>query len=156
MRLRIQLLCILTAALAVSACAQSTPGNNANTADEVRQQILAMEHGLEQALAANDMETLGRIYSDEYVYTNASGELLTKSQFLADLQSHKHKILEVKHDDIQLHVYENTVVVTGISTSKFEYKGAVTAGPRRFTNVYVKQEGQWKLAVHDVTDIRAR
>jgi hypothetical protein len=25
--------------------------------------------------------------------------------------------------------------------------------PRRFTNVYVKQDGQWKLVVHTVTPL---
>jgi ketosteroid isomerase-like protein len=155
MRPGILLLCILTVAVAASVEAQSTTEKTPNTTEEVRKQILGMEHELEQALAANDIEMLEHFYSDEFVYTNASGELLDKGQFLADLRSRKHKILEVKHDDIRLHVYENTVVVTGISTSRFEYKGIVTAGPRRFTNVYVKQEGQWKLAVHAVTDIKA-
>jgi hypothetical protein len=32
-------------------------------------------------------------------------------------------------------------------------KGETSIGPRRFTNVWVKQDGDWKLVVHHVTDI---
>jgi ketosteroid isomerase-like protein len=33
------------------------------------------------------------------------------------------------------------------------YKGQAVSRPRRFTNVYVQQNGQWRLAVHHVTPI---
>jgi hypothetical protein len=129
----------------------NTPKQVATNAEE--REVLKTENELEHALEVGDTGVLDRVYSDDFSYTNASGELLSKAQLLADLRTGNHKVSSVSHQDLRLHTYGRTVVMTGISTSTFRYKGIVTSGPRRFTNVYVKQNDQWKLVVHSVTDI---
>jgi ketosteroid isomerase-like protein len=147
------LLPLLAVILVGSVDAQEAKGKSATT-EEIRKQVLLVENEVEEALSKNDVDTLNRIYPDTYAYINASGELLSKAQFLSDLRSGKHKILAVEHEDVQLQIYGDTVVVmTGVSASSFKYKGQVTNGPRRFTNVFVKQDGQWILVAHQVTDI---
>jgi ketosteroid isomerase-like protein len=78
---------------------------------------------------------------------------LPKLRSLLDIRSGKQKYNSVKHDDVRLHVYSDTVVATGHSSSSVIYKGQAVSRPRRFTNVYVQQNGQWRLAVHHVTPI---
>ena len=60
----------------------------------------------------------------------------------------------MKHDDILIRVYGNTVVLTGRSVGTFNYNGKVSEGPRRFTNVYVKKDGRWQLVAHQSTDTK--
>jgi ketosteroid isomerase-like protein len=146
---RVLLFLLLAAALAGLAAA---PGGRAADS-EIEKEILALEEAQNQAFVKGDADALDRIYADELAWTNQNGELLTKAQILADIRSGKQKYNSVRHDDVRLHVYGNTVVATGHSTSSVIYKGQAVSRPRRFTNVYVNQNGQWRLVVHHVTPI---
>ncbi len=99
------------------------------------------------------MEALDRIYADDLVYTNATGALLTKAQHLADLKGRTLNFRSFKHDDVEVHVHGNTGIVTGISTSAVDYKGTVSNSPRRFVNVYSKQDGRWLCVAHMETPV---
>ena len=68
-----------------------------NATDE----ILKVDEERNQALQKNDIATLDRIYSDDLVYANTNGILLTKAQHLADLQKRTLNFKSFKHDDVQ-------------------------------------------------------
>ncbi len=119
----------------------------------IKDEVLKVEEQRNQALQKNDVEALGRIYSDDVVYANATGTQLTKAQHLADLKARTLNFVSFKHDDVQVHVHGDAGVVTGISTSAAEYKGIVSSSPRRFLNVYVKEEGRWLCVAHFETPV---
>ena len=48
-------------------------------------------------------------------------------------------------DDVQMRVYENTAVEAGLSTMVGQDKGKAVARDTRFTRVWVKQQGRWRL-----------
>jgi ketosteroid isomerase-like protein len=60
------------------------------------------------------------------------------------------------HKVANLHIYGDAAVLTGISHTTFEYKGAVSKTPRRFTRFFVKQGGKWLLVGQHVTAIAER
>jgi ketosteroid isomerase-like protein len=122
---------------------------DANLKDEV----LKAEEARNQALPKGDVEALDRIYADDLVYTNATGALLTKSQHLADLKGRTLNFRSFKHDDVEVHVHGNTGIVTGISTSAVDYQGTINSSPRRFVNVYSKQDGRWLCVAHMETPV---
>jgi ketosteroid isomerase-like protein len=145
------LLPLLAVALVRPAWAQSV---NIQDGDEEakKKAVLSVESELNQALLNGDTKVLGRIYADDFAYTNASGEMLTKAQVLDGFGSGRIKLLTLGRADIRLYVFGNTVILNGISTATLEYKGKISKGPRRFTNVYVKQDGQWRLVAHSVSN----
>jgi ketosteroid isomerase-like protein len=118
-----------------------------------KKQVLQAEDDEGKAILKGDTKTLDRLWADELLYTNQKGELHTKAEHLAEFQSGARKFDSYKHDDIRVHVYPDMVVVNGRSTSTAHDKGETSIGPRRYTNVWVKQDGQWRLVVHHVTDI---
>ena len=120
---------------------------------EVQKEILKGEEEQNQGVLNGDTAMLDRIIADDVSWTNANGELLTKAQVLDDLRTGRQKFQSVKHDDVHMHAYENTVVVTGHSTSTYQYKGKPSDAARRYTNVWVKRDGKWWLVVHHVTPI---
>jgi ketosteroid isomerase-like protein len=126
---------------------------NAAAAGEIKDEVLKIEEERNQALPKGDVAALERIYADDLVYTNATGALLTKAQHLANLKDRTLNFRSFKHDDVQVRVHGNTGVVTGISTSAVDYKGTVSSSPRRFVNVYVKQDGRWLCVVHMETPV---
>jgi len=151
---RMLLVLMLTSVFGTQTWAQSPVGSNKSTLEETEKtEVLKVEAEVNKALLAGDAEALGRIYTDDLSYTNQIGEMLTKSEVLAGLKSGNIKLPSLGRKDIRLQAFDGTVVLTGISTSTLRYKGVVTNNPRRFANVYVKQNGEWRLAVHTVTEI---
>jgi ketosteroid isomerase-like protein len=132
---------------------QSSSGKALETVEETKREILQREGDQNEALRTNDAARLGAMCADELAWTNASGILLAKEEMLADMKSGKQKNFTIKHEDVRLHVYGDTVVVTGLSTSTYQYDGHQATGVRRFTNVWVRQDRKWLLVVHHVTPV---
>ncbi len=119
----------------------------------LQDEVMKAEDARNQALPKGDVAALEQIYADDLVYTNATGALLTKKQHLAELKGRALHFTSFKHDDVQVTVHGNTGIVTGISTSGVEYKGTVSNSPRRFLNVYSKQDGRWLCVAHMETPV---
>ena len=120
-----------------------------NATDE----ILKVDDERNQALQKGDVATLDRIYSDDVIYANASGALLTKAQHLAELKGRTLNFRSFKHEDVQVTVHGDTGALTGISKSVVEYQGSVSSSNRRFLNVFVKKDGRWQCVAHFETNI---
>jgi hypothetical protein len=152
------LLRLLMIALLLSIKGQTVAGTSVNT--EIEQLILTIDREKDEAMqkfAASHGkvggDVLDRIYADGLVFVNTHGQLLTKTQRLEDLRAGNLKFLSFGRDDYRLHVYGNTVIMTGRATSVVEYQGKVNRTPRQFTNVYVKLDGHWRLVAHQATTI---
>jgi ketosteroid isomerase-like protein len=120
-----------------------------NATDE----ILKVDDERNQALQKGDVATLERIYSDDVVYANASGILLTKAQHLAELKARTLNFRSFVHENVQVTVHGDTGVLTGISKSVVEYQGSVSSSNRRFLNVFNKRDGHWLVVAHFETNI---
>src|SRR5207249_3114777 len=99
-----------------------------------------------------DVAMLGRILADDWTVTHGDGTTNTKAEYLADLKSGARKFFgDVKEDNVTIHIDGDTAVASGTSDSKVEYKGRPSGGALRFTRVYVKRDGQWKMVVTHAT-----
>jgi ketosteroid isomerase-like protein len=134
-------------AIAWRAARSTAPPENAT--DE----ILKVDEERNQALQKGDVATLNRIYSDDVVYANASGALLTKAQHLAELKGRTLNFRSFKHENVQVTVHGDSGVLTGISKSVVEYQGSVSSSNRRFLNVFSKKDGHWLVVAHFETNI---
>jgi len=140
-------MCAVLLAIFMLGCASTKN----TTTEEVKKEILQKEDEQNNAMLKNDASLLGAMCADELAWTNASGVLLSKSEMLADLQSGKQRNSSIVHEDVRLHVFGDTVIVTGVSKSHYQYNGKESLGTRRFTNVWIKRGDDWLLAVHHVT-----
>jgi ketosteroid isomerase-like protein len=121
--------------------------------EDAKDEILKIDEERNQALQKGDVATLDRIYSDDLVYTNASGIILTKAQHLADVKGKSLNFISFKHDDVQVTVHGDAGFLTGISKSVVEYHGSVSHSSRRFLNVFMKKDGQWQCVAHFEADM---
>ena len=101
-----------------------------------------------QAQIHADAEALDRIYADDFIGIGPSGTVRTKPQVLADFTSHDLKFQSITTDDVRIRVYGNTVVETGRSTMVGQDKGKVVPRDNRFTRVWVRRLGQWRLVAN--------
>ncbi len=123
-------------------------GDKAVSDAKAKEEVLQAEESRNQALQKGDADALAKIYTDDLIYTNALGLTLTKQQHLDDIRSRKLKLTAFKHSNVEVRVHGNTGFVTGVSTSMVDFHGNSSDSPRKFLNVYVKENGVWKCAVH--------
>lgn len=128
--------------------AQENMGKDAKAIESLKNEVLKIEEERNQALQEGDADALDRIYTEDLVYTNARGYVLTKAQHLADIKARNLKLTSFKHSDVEVRVHGSTGIVSGISTSLVEYKGVASSSPRRYVNVYIKEHELWRCAVH--------
>lgn len=148
---RILLLC---AANVVSVC--SLAGQEKRDDKSVLQtenEVLQVERSRDKALQQRDVALLDKIYSDQLVFVNTRGQKFTKAQRLADLGAGKVEYFSYNQEGFSYHVYGDTVVMTGRTSSVVKFQGRVNKIPRLFTNTYVKIGGQWRLVAHQATPI---
>ena len=150
---RILLLFLFTVALVGNARAQGTGKSQSDAKTE--EEVLKVEHEKDQAMQKGDLATLTRIYADNLIFVNPRGEVLSKAQRLADVKPGSLDYLNFKREDYTLHVYGNTVVLTGVSKSVLHNHGKLIRTPRQFMQVYVKEGGQWRMVSHHATFVSA-
>ena len=126
---------------------------SAAAAENATEEVLKADEERNEALQKSDIAALEHIYSDDLVYANATGALLTKQQHLADLKAKTLHFISFKHEDVKATVHGDTGLVTGISKSEVEYKGSVSKSNRRFLNVFSKKDGHWLCVGHFETNI---
>ncbi|OLB17407.1 MAG: hypothetical protein AUI05_04430, partial [Verrucomicrobia bacterium 13_2_20CM_2_54_15_9cls] len=134
--------------LAVVCVGQSaTPpdSENSKSEQEVRQEYRA-------ALLQRDVPTLEKIWADDYIFVNASGEVLTKAQRLANAKSGATTLDSINEEEnITVRVYQNSAVATSRVTIKGQYGGQLTSGQYRSTHVWVKGPAGWQLVSNQLT-----
>jgi ketosteroid isomerase-like protein len=153
---RMLVVAALTMAASSLALGQMT-GKKANYAnqkvDNVEQAVMQWEEELRVAITKGDMKAYGRLVGDDYVYTNQDAVVRTKAQMVSAYDSGSLKYESAKFDEIKVHAYKDTAVVTGRNTAKGKDNGKDFGGQFRYTRVYVKRQGTWQLVATQATRI---
>ncbi|PYX05273.1 MAG: hypothetical protein DMG88_22020 [Acidobacteria bacterium] len=74
--------------------------------------------------------------------------LSAQAQVISDFTSGALKFQSIATEKVQVRVYENTAVETGLSTMVGQDKGKAVPRDTRFTRVWVKQGGHWRLVAN--------
>jgi len=114
----------------------------------VEQVIRQLDHERIQAQIDADRVALDRIYADDFIGIGPSGTVRTKPQVLADFTSHDLNFQSITTAEVRIRVYGNTVVETGRSTMVGRDKGKVVPRDNRFTRVWVRRQGRWRLVAN--------
>jgi uncharacterized protein (TIGR02246 family) len=114
----------------------------------VEQAIRQLDNERIQAQVGADAVALDRIYADDFIGVGPSGTVRTKAQVLSDFTSGDLKFQSITTDEVQVRVYGNTAVETGLSTMIGQDKGKAVPRDTRFTRVWVKEQGRWRLVAN--------
>lgn len=100
------------------------------------------------AIRSKDVDALGRILADEFVYRTPGGADTGKTEFLKNISSIPVRILSVWGEELRAHVYGEAAVLTGVQRAEFETaEGARGVNSVAFTDVLVKRAGRWLLVL---------
>ena len=124
------------------------PSASRNQRSSVEQAIRRLDNERIQAQIGADVVALDRIYANDFVGVGPSGTVRTKAQVISDFTSGDLKFQSIATDEVQVRVYGNTAVETGLSTMVGQDKGKAVPRDTRFTRVWVKQQGRWRLVAN--------
>jgi uncharacterized protein (TIGR02246 family) len=106
-----------------------------------------------KATVDGDANFLDRLYADNYTFVDPMGQLMTREQDINDVRSGKLKFTSAEPSNVQTRVFGDAAVVTGIVTINGTYGGEDISGRYRWTDTFVRQNGQWKAAASQVNRI---
>jgi len=110
------------------------------------------------ALTQHDATALKQIWADDYTFINGAGEILTKAQRLANLDSRATSFDTITlGGDIKVRVYgSDAAISTSRVTIKGKYSGKSVNGDFQSMTVWVKTSGSWQLVANQVTPITGK
>ncbi len=106
------------------------------------------------SLVKGDGKALENILSDDFILIDVmSGSEISKPALLAVIGSGDLKFDAIDTIDSHTRQYGSTAVITGQTHMKGRYKETSFTANSRYTHVYSKQEGQWRLVSAQGTQI---
>lgn len=127
----------------------------------IHKEIEALEMQWRDAELSNNVSQMDRLLADDYVGISANGTVQTKTQALDQYKAGTLRIQSLDLSDLKVRVFGDTAVVTSLATLSGVNGQSDISGNYRYTRVYNKRLGQWKIVsfeasrMHDV-DARAK
>ena len=138
----------MKSALLITALVFAVAATGVAQKESVEETIKKLDNERIQAQIHADQAALDRIYAEDFIGVGPSGTVRTKPQVIADFTAGSLKFQSITTEEVQVRVYENTAVETGLSTMDGQDKGKTVPRDTRFTRVWVKQQGRWRLVAN--------
>ena len=122
----------------------------ASSADD-KSMILALEGAWNQAEIHHDATAAAAIMADTFISVDHHGALQNKSQYLTSLKDLSFKPEEIANSDTSVYLYGNTAIVTSAYRTKGTDDGKPFVHHGRFTDTWVKLNGEWKCVANQET-----
>jgi|GEM_PF-715520 len=114
------------------------------------QEVLKLDRDWAGALVRRDTTLLDRTMAEDGTTTAWRNDVQSKPQYLAEIASGDFAFKSIEIDGAKARVYGDAALVTGRYTVKGRYKEQDISGQHRYTNLYIKQQGTWRLVSQDI------
>ena len=151
-------LTVLAAVLLLSSspAAAQTPGVRESKLGKVERHILALDREWADAMVRGDVASLERLFDDDMIVTSGNGTVRGKAGELEDVRpSPDLKTYFFNTEDRRVRVYGDAAVLTGHAKWRINYKGRDIDHERRYTSVYAKRGGRWRMVALQLTRLAA-
>jgi len=138
-------------AIAQSAAPQPVPARaGVNTLPE--DEIKALELKLADLIVHGDWDEYEKRLMPDFTRITYDGKQPeNKEATMSSLRSGPRKIVVMEPEDLRVHTYGETAILQGKVTISVRESGRLSTKIERFTEVFVKQDGQWYLAAEQET-----
>ena len=144
-----QIFAIAVVAFSAAAIASGQEQSAVRDPKSIAEQVIRkLDNERIQAQIHADVAALERIYADDFIGVGPSGTVRTKPQVILDFTSGDLRFKSITTDDVRVRVYGNAAVETGRSTMDGQDKRKAVPHDTRFTRVWIKQHGRWRLVAN--------
>jgi ketosteroid isomerase-like protein len=115
--------------------------------DRTEEELIALSNDWDLAMVQNDAYAIGRYMADDWTIVGPDGSMSDKATFLGLVKSGAltHDVME--SEDFRIRNYGSTAVVLARGVSGGRYNGQAFREVEQSSNVFVKQQGQWKCVL---------
>lgn len=139
---------LLAIVLSVLACSLFAQQQNAptGTPGQIKDELIRIEHEIGRANLQCDYRYFERIEAEEFIFTDASGNVSNKRQDLAGEKDCHKSDAKYDVDDTDVRLYPASAVVTGrVTITRKDKEGKTITRNSRFTDVFVWRDASWQL-----------
>ncbi len=145
---------ILTLVLAIATLGLAARMQGLPKAADDETQLIQLERSWNQAEMGRDPSAITSLFDDTLVYVDYDGSLMNKAQYLRTVADPTAKPEHMHDEGMKVHVYGSAGVVTGVYRETGTSKGKPYIRRARFTDTWIKQNGQWKCVASQSTLIQ--
>jgi ketosteroid isomerase-like protein len=120
---------------------------NAKTNSKAVQEIIDFRNKYIAAEENRDGAYMQKIFADDFYALNPQGQLLDKSQQIANLLRPERILKLSPPTEIRVHFHGNTAIMWERITVDGTDHGRHFGGDYRFSRVFVKEHGEWKVVL---------
>ena len=131
---------VVVLALGSSGCMQNTSSRDPSA---VATALSSQERVWTEAFKNRDRTGLNAVLADEFVFTDDEGHVYDKAQYVSAAMD----VIRVESysvDDTNIQPFGDAGVVTGRWSGKMSIDGKDASGAFRFTDIFVRRDGQWQ------------
>lgn len=122
-------------------------------ADDAQRAVLNAHEQRRAATVAGDADIVGSLMTDDLTFTHANAVVETKAQFVDALASGRLRYRSITDEEPQVRVHGGAGIVSGICRIVVNASGTEIDIRVRFTELWVKKEGGWRMTLWHATEI---
>lgn len=112
--------------------------------DTEKEAVLSLQRQFDEAELAADADRLRELLADDFQSIGPKGYVLDKEQWIGRHAQFEYHALDTSRIDIRM--YGDAAIVRNVQSNKATSHGRPVALRVRVSQVWVKQEGSWRLA----------
>lgn len=138
----VAMMMLISAIATLSQTAEKKPERNFKAEGEV----FAVTQQWADAMTRGDLETLGRLFSDDLIVTLSSGKSRGKKEQLETIK----RIIYFNLNDLRLNVNSTTALTTCYAQIRYNANEQEVEEERQYTTTLVNQQGQWRIVAQQI------
>jgi ketosteroid isomerase-like protein len=141
----------MTGFLIIIMLAMAMPTLAQKRGSQMNEEIRKLEEEFGQAMIQNDADAIGRFLADDWIIVDPDGGIIDKARFLGVIKSGALTHQAMDSSEMRIRIYANTATVTALTTSTGKFMGQEFKTQERSTDVFVKDDGQWRCVISQLT-----
>jgi len=145
----------LLALLGCQTGSTTSPGSESSSAyTRMQGEMTVLLETWHRAIVDRDVDTLDKLWADDYQSVNPSGQIVPKAEDLRLIATQDLVFERLVVQDVQIPYRSRSLVVTvSVTSARGVYRGQSFGGQFRNTTVFEKRLGQWKAVWGQSTEI---
>lgn len=125
-----------------------------HTPEELEPALKEASNKYDEAIKKGDSIAFKKLLAEDYLSTNAQGEIHSREQDIAFMFDPDLKMENISTEDKKFRVYRNFAVETGQYNVNGTYKGEEFTESGRYTSTWRYKDGKWKMVADHTSDIQ--
>lgn len=122
---------------------------------ETRVQLIAQADAWDKAIVRQDRAAIEANMHAGFFQIGRRGERSGRAEFIDDLMDPKLKIAPYTVENLEVHLHGSTALLTATTRMSGHYDGKPFSSHYRYIDVYLRENGAWKIVSVQITGIAA-